>query len=134
MENCIFCKIISGKIPCYKVHETKHSLAFLDIKPHAAGHTVVIPKNHAMTILDLDDESAKYLLLDIKAVMKKLEEKLSPLAFNVGWNNGTGAGQVVPHLHIHIFPRYVGDGGESFHAIIKNPGKNSVDEIAKLFK
>ncbi len=134
MENCVFCKIITGQIPCHKVHETKHSLAFLDIKPHAEGHTVIIPKKHAMTIMDLDDESTKHLILDLKETMNKIDEKLTPLAFNVGWNNGTGAGQVVPHLHIHIFPRYVDDGGESFHAIIKNPGTKSVDEIAKIFK
>ena len=134
MENCLFCKIIASQITCYKVQETKHSLAFLDIKPHAQGHTVVIPKKHAMTIFDLDDESVKHLICDVKEVMKKLDQKLCPIGFNVGWNNGTGAGQVVPHLHIHIFPRYAGDGGESVHAIINNPGKKSVEEIAALLK
>ena len=65
--------------------------------------------------------------------MQKLKMKLKPDGFNVGWNDGEVAGQVVPHLHIHIFPRYKGDGGGSVHSIVNNPGRMSVQEVAKLF-
>ena len=134
MTDCIFCKIAAGEIPAYKVHETKSAFAFLDIHPHAQGHTVVIPKIHAKTLFDLNDVKTKEFFLAVKVTMHKLEEKLHPDGFNVGWNQLEAAGQVVPHLNIHIFPRYLQDGGGSFHSIAKNPGKLSVEEVAGLFK
>ena len=134
MPDCIFCKIGSGQIPAHKVYEDKHCFAFLDIHPHAKGHTVVIPKKHAITLFELDDASAKELIVGVKKVMEILQKKLSPDGFNVGWNHGFEAGQVVPHLHIHIMPRYIGDGGGSMHSIIKNPGELSVEEVAKKFR
>ncbi len=134
MPDCIFCKIGKSEIPAHKVYEDKYCFAFLDIKPHAQGHTVIMPKKHAVTLFDLDDASAQELILGVKKVMAILQEKLSPDGFNVGWNQGSEAGQVVPHLHIHIMPRYIGDGGGSMHSIIKNPGEMSVGEVAKKFK
>lgn len=133
MNNCLFCKIINKEIPAHIIYEDKDSLAFLDIKPHSKGHTVVIPKKHAVTPFDLDLKSFQKLMLGVKKVMEKLRDVLYPDGFNVGWNQNTAAGQVVAHLHIHIFPRYNGDGGGSMHSIIKNPGALSVDDVAKLF-
>ena len=133
IDNCIFCKIIQKEIPAHIIHEDKDSLAFLDIKPHSKGHTVVIPKKHAVTPFDLDEKSLQKLILNVKKTMEKLRDVLFPDGFNVGWNQNTVAGEVVPHLHVHIFPRYAGDGGGSMHSIIKNPGEMSVDEVGKLF-
>jgi histidine triad (HIT) family protein len=133
MTNCIFCKIINKEIPCHQIYEDENFLAFLDVYPHAKGHTVVIPKEHANLISELDDEKSKELMIVVKKVMKIIEEKLNPEGFNVGWNSGESAGQVVPHLHLHILPRYSGDGGGSIHSIIKNPGDLSVEEVSKLF-
>ena len=134
MENCIFCKIIKGEIPCHKVYEDDNVLAFLDITAHAKGHTLVIPKKHAETLLDIDDDQLQELFLAVKKVTQKLKEKLSPDGFNGGWNNGQVSGQSVPHLHIHILPRYQGDGGGSTHSIVKNSGDMSVEEVAELLK
>ena len=134
MADCIFCKIIKGEIPCYKVYEDKETLAFLDIKPHAEGHSVVIPKKHAQTIFELGKEDTQALIVSVEKTMRKLEEKLNSDGFNVGWNHNSSAGQVVPHLHIHIFPRYNSDGGGSMHSIIKNPGNMSVEEVYKKLK
>lgn len=134
MNDCLFCKIINKELPTHIIYEDKDSVAFLDIKPHSKGHTVVIPKKHAVTPFDLDPKSFQELLLDVKKVMEKLRDVLYPDGFNVGWNQNTAAGQVVAHLHIHIFPRYNGDGGGSMHSIINNPGRLSVDDVAKLFK
>ena len=134
MNTCIFCKIINKEIPNYTVYEDKHVLAFLDIKPHALGHTVVIPKKHGALAEDFTELEYLELMKALRLVMKKLALKLKPDGFNVGWNSGSAAGQVVPHLHIHLFPRYNGDGGESMHSIISNPGKRSVEEVARLFK
>ena len=94
---------------------------------------MVIPKKHAVTPFDLDEKSFQELLLDVKKTMERLRDILYPDGFNVGWNQNTAAGQVVPHLHVHIFPRYNGDGGGSMHSIIKNPGEMNVDAVARLF-
>lgn len=134
MSDCIFCKIAEKKISAHKVYEDKDCFAFLDVKPHAEGHTVVVPKKHAVFIFDLEDEKYTKLTLAVKKTMEILKEKLHPDGFNVGWNSGSAAGQVVPHLHIHILPRWSNDGGGSIHSIIKNPGTKSVDEVAKRFK
>ena len=134
MINCVFCKIIKKEIPYYKLYENDNCLAFLDITPHAKGHTMVIPKMHAEVLTDLEDDKVKELFVAVKKVINMLKDKLNPDGFNVGWNSGETAGQVVPHLHIHIIPRYDGDGGGSIHSIIKNPGDLTVEEIADLFK
>jgi len=133
MNDCLLCKISNGDIPSYKVYEDENSLAFLDVKPHAKGHIMVIPKNHAVTILELDEESVKNLFATVKKVMGIVKAKLNPDGFNVGWNHGEAGGQVLQHLHVHIMPRYVGDGGKSVHAIVDNPGELSVAEVHKLF-
>ncbi len=131
--DCLFCKIIQGQIPCHKVHEDRDNLAFLDIKPQAEGHTVVIPKIHAETVFDLGEEQNKKLMAAVVNTMAKIRDKLEPDGFNVGWNHYPAGGQVVPHLHLHIFPRYTNDGGGSMHSIVKNPGNKSVEEVATLF-
>ena len=134
MDDCIFCRISRKEIPSYMVYEDTDVFAFLDIKPHAKGHTVVIPKIHAVRIFDLKDQQVQKLMLSVTKTMKRIQDVLDPDGYNVGWNQNTAGGQVVPHLHIHIFPRYTNDGGGSMHSIIKNPGKVAVEEVAKLFQ
>lgn len=109
-------------------------MAFLDIKPHAEGHTVVIPRKHAETVFDLGEKEMQTLMQAVRKTMLKIQEKLQSDGFNVGWNHHPAGGQVVPHLHIHIMPRYTGDGGGSMHSIIKNPGRKSVEEVARVLK
>lgn len=133
MPDCLFCKIVAGQIPYHKIYEDKSNLAFLDIKPHAQGHTVVIPKVHAETVFDLSEKQNKDLMTAVLNTMKRIQDKLHPDGFNVGWNHNPAGGQVVPHLHVHIFPRYTGDGGGSLHSIVKNPGTRGVEEVAGLF-
>ncbi len=134
MQDCIFCKIIKGEIPNYRVYEDNKVLAFLDINPHAKGHTVVIPKVHAETLLDLNEELIGPLFKGVKIVQEKLDQVLQPEGYNLGINHGEMAGQAIPHLHIHILPRYLGDGGGNIHSIVNNPGSKSVEELFKLFK
>ena len=134
MDTCLFCKILKKDIPNYTVFEDPHTLAFLDIFPCAKGHTVVIPKIHVETLLDFNEESSKEFFVGVKRVMETLEKKLSPDGFSVGWNHGEAGGQAVPHLHVHIIPRWQADGGGSMHSIIKNPGDMKLEEVAMLFK
>lgn len=133
MNNCLFCKLAKGDIPNYTIYEDSKTLSFLDINPHSKGHTIVIPKVHAETLFDFDDELSKDLIPSIKKTMERIEHVLHPDGFNVGWNHGEVGGQVISHLHVHIMPRWEGDGGGSQHSIINNPGDLSVEEISKLF-
>jgi len=134
MSECIFCKIIKGEIPNYTIYENDFVLAFLDIHPHALGHTVVIPKKHIENLAEINEEDFKSLMAGIRQTVIILKEKLNPMGFNVGLNDGLTAGQVIAHMHWHIFPRFKDDGGGSMHSIINNKGKLEVEEIAKLFK
>ncbi len=131
MTDCIFCRIIQRGIPCHKIYEDREYLAFLDIHPHAQGHTVVIPKKHAETLSELKDRQG--LGDAIQNTMARIQDVLHPEGFNVGWNEQEAGGQAVPHLHVHIMPRWKNDGGGSMHSIIKNPGSMSVEEVARLF-
>ncbi|MBP7992811.1 MAG: HIT family protein [Candidatus Magasanikbacteria bacterium] len=131
--DCIFCKIINKEIPNYTVYEDDHVLAFLDIFPHAEGHTVVIPKVHAHNLVELSQDFIEPLFSGVKKVQEKLMVALNPEGFSVGWNHGEAGGQAVPHLHIHILPRWNNDGGGSMHSLTKkleNPDVKAV--FAKL--
>lgn len=134
MENCIFCKIVHGQIPNFTVYQDEHTLAFLDIHPVTKGHTVVIPKVHAETLLDLNGEITKEFFLGVQHALEKVEKILFPDGFSIGWNHGKAGGQAVPHLHVHIIPRSEGDGGGSMHSIIKKPSDVGVQDVAKLFE
>lgn len=134
MSDCIFCKIVAGEVSNHTVYEDENFLAFLDIFPHALGHTVIIPKIHRNNFAELTEEETQKLSLVIKRTMARIQNVLNPDGFNVGWNENPIGGQVIPHLHVHIFPRFEGDGGTSVHSIIKNPGAISVAEVAEKFK
>ena len=103
---CIFCKIINGEIPCYKVYEDDKFLAFLDISQATVGHTLVVPKKHYPNILSLEDND---ILGVVSLVCNKIEKALDVHNFNILNNCGVKAGQTVDHFHIHIIPRYDND-------------------------
>ncbi|MFA7662300.1 MAG: HIT family protein [Patescibacteria group bacterium] len=108
--DCIFCKIVSGEIPSYKVYEDDDILAFLDIIPVNPGHTLVIPKKHYETILDTPDDVLKNILVVSKRIAQKIMEVTGAEGFNFNQNNFSVSGQVVPHVHFHIIPRFENDG------------------------
>lgn len=107
--DCIFCKIVKGEIPSTKVWEDENYLAFADANPVGEGHTLVVPKKHFDTLIDLDEETSKNYLEAIKQVAKALMEKHKAQGFNMVVNNGKSAGQIVNHVHFHILPRKEGD-------------------------
>ncbi len=131
--DCIFCKVVGGELPAYKIYENEHVIAFLDIYPHAKGHTLVIPKKHGMMMFDFTSEELSQLMTGVEIATKRIQDVLKPDGFNIGWNHGEKAGQVVPHLHVHIMPRWEGDGGGSMHDIISNPGEMEVKDVFELF-
>jgi histidine triad (HIT) family protein len=110
MPECIFCKIVAGSIPCTKVYEDAHVLAFMDIGPISPGHTLLVPKKHYEAIMEMTAEEVAALFRPIGALAAAVKAGLKAEGVNVLQNNGSVAGQVVPHLHIHLIPRWPGDG------------------------
>jgi histidine triad (HIT) family protein len=108
MDNCIFCKILSGVVPCAQVYADAHALAFLDIGPFEKGHALVIPRLHAVTLLELPEVEAAALGVAIRRVGGLLLSRLPCDGFNVLQSNGACATQVVPHVHFHVIPRWNG--------------------------
>lgn len=107
-KDCLFCKIVAGEVPSYKIYETDLIYCFLDIYPIELGHTLIIPKKHADDLLTADTAS----LEDIGPILQKLslsyKQSLQANGFNVYSNNGKTANQEVGHLHFHLVPRYTG--------------------------
>jgi histidine triad (HIT) family protein len=134
MKNCLFCKIASKEIPAEIVYEDEGAVAFLDINPIAPGHTLVIPRYHSPTLRDLPDEFVGPLFLAIKTVARLLQTSIKPDGISYGINEGVVTGQTIEHLHIHLAPRFVGDGGKSFHSIVHNPPAQNISEIAQLIR
>ena len=102
--DCIFCKIVEGKIPSLKIYEDDVILAFLDINPDSNGHTLIIPKKHYKDINDIDEKTLCHIDSKAKDIMKLLEEKLNADGFSLLQNNGSV--QEVKHYHLHIKPYY----------------------------
>ena len=135
MENCIFCKIAKREIPAKIVYEDDFTIAFLDISPCAEGHTVVIPKQHFEKFTDMEEEDAGNLFASVQKVAKAVEKALNIQASNIGLNNGKAAGQEVPHVHVHIIPRYEGDNGGAIQSIVQtNPKTDNLDELKEKIK
>lgn len=104
-ENCIFCKIIAGDIPCHKLYEDDRVLAFLDVGPLSTGHALVIPKAHAVTVGELADEDAAAVGRVLPRLTRAIAEATGCEAYNVLVNTGKPAGQLVMHVHFHIIPK-----------------------------
>ncbi len=134
MQDCLFCSIVEKRIPAEIVYEGSSAVAFLDIHPHAPGHTMVIPKTHAETLLDLDAASVQHLFSAVREVASLLKRALHPDGFTIGINHGKHAGQAVDHLHVHIMPRFVGDGGGSVHSVVENPPSESIGAMARKIR
>lgn len=110
MHECIFCKIIANQIPSHKVYEDDYVLAFLDIKPNHPGHTLVIPKEHFENIYSVPAEIFARMTVVAQKIAVALKQSLECDGVNIAMNNEKDAGQVIFHAHIHVIPRYTGDG------------------------
>lgn len=124
MENCIFCKIIKKEIPCEKVYEDENFLAFLDIQPVSSGHTLVVPKKHIVWMKDADDSTISEIFKLSKRLMIAIEEGLKYDYVQV-----TVVGKDVPHLHIHLIPRYFNDNLPQYSTKKYKDGESS--EVAQ---
>ena len=109
MDNCIFCNIVNNKIPSMKVYEDTHTLAIMDLAKDVDGHILVIPKKHITNIFDCDQKTLQYVMHTVKVVSEHLTNNCGYDGVNFLNASGTAAGQSVPHFHIHIIPRKLGD-------------------------
>lgn len=123
MTECIFCKIVANEIPSYAVYEDGETEAFLDIFGATDGHTMVILKKHGETILDYSADEMKLLWQSVQKVAQSIEKAYNTKILSIGINHGEPQG--VKHLHIHIMPRFEGDGGGIMQSL---PGRNLTDK------
>ena len=108
MEDCIFCKVINGEIPCFKVYEDDRVLAFMDINPISPGHTLIIPKNHAANLAEISNEDLAAVHRASKNVLSGIETALNASGVACVQLNGRGVNQVVMHYHLHLIPKIPG--------------------------
>lgn len=126
-ENCIFCKIVAGEIPASKVYEDDETIAFLDIQPVQPGHTLVIPKDHFENIYTTPVMTWMRIQMTAQKVALAVKHATDADGVNVHMNNEAAAGQVVPHVHIHIIPRQDDDGLINWpHSVYKDPEEMKV--------
>jgi histidine triad (HIT) family protein len=123
MSDCIFCRIVAGDLPAARVLETPEVLAFLDLAPVHYGHTLIIPKVHYPTLLELPGAIWEEMGQAGRRVAQALRTVLQAQGFNLCMNNLEAAGQVVFHAHLHIVPRYFGDGLQLFPQGSYRPGE-----------
>ena len=108
--DCIFCKIVAGTLPSFKLHEDEATLAFMDINPISPGHCLVIPKTHFANVFDGTDGPLAAVMATARKVAIAVRDALEPDGMNLFQANGPAAGQTVYHFHMHILPRRTGDG------------------------
>lgn len=108
--DCIFCRIIKGEIPSFRVYEDEHVFAFLDIGPVRPGHLLLLPKGHYGTVLDVPGDLGEPILRGIQRLGRAVMEATNTAGFNCLQNTHEAAGQTVFHAHWHIIPRAAGDG------------------------
>jgi histidine triad (HIT) family protein len=131
-QDCIFCSIVSGDIPSRNVYEDSDVLAFLDANPLAAGHTLVIPKEHHERMDDLPSDLASDAFDVLYRLVPQVESAVDADGTTIAFNNGPAAGQEVPHLHGHIIPRFENDGGGPIHGITGPRPDLSDDELDEI--
>lgn len=107
----IFARILRGELPAIKVYEDDQVLAFMDIMPQADGHTLVIPKSPALTLLDLDPDVAAYTIKVVQKIAQAIEKALDAQGIVLMQLSGASAGQTVPHVHFHLIPTSVHELG-----------------------
>ena len=133
-DNCIFCKIAQKKIDAKIIDENENAIAFLDAFPLTAGHTLVITKNHYAKLQDVDYDQINQLFSLANKILPSIEKGTGVQSTLIAIHNGKDAGQEIPHLHVHIVPRKLGDGGGSIHSMFDSSHRLEEREIIKVFK
>ncbi len=109
-QDCPFCRVVRGELPAYVVRSDDETVAFLDTTPAARGHVLVVPRRHVASLWDGDADTAAAVMRTAHAVAAVLLERLAPDGLTLRQNTGEASGQKVHHLHVHLVPRWHGDG------------------------
>lgn len=132
MSECIFCKIASGEVPAKTVYEDDTVLAFLDVNPLTRGHTLVIPKTHVERITEMSPTDASGYFENVPRIVDAVEAAVDADGATLAWNDGRAAGQEVPHAHLHIVPREMGDAHGPIHALFGGQLDLPEDEMDEI--
>lgn len=134
IDNCIFCKIAQKKIDAKIIDENENAIAFLDAFPLTAGHTLVITKNHYAKLQDVEFDQINQLFSLANKILPSIEKGTGVQSTLIAIHNGKDAGQEIPHLHVHIVPRKLGDGGGSIHSMFDSSHRLEESEMIRVFK
>lgn len=129
---CIFCNIVAKKASAHIVYENDKVLAFLDIFPSSPGHMMVIHKRHGNSVLDYSEKELGEVMSGVKVMSGKLQNVFACDSITIGINHLEKKG--VPHLHVHLIPRWDTDGGSFVQSVVKTKSKDSLEEIVKKLK
>jgi histidine triad (HIT) family protein len=132
MMDCIFCKLVAKQIPAVVVFEDDDIISFMELHPSAPGHVMVILKKHGKTLFDYEDGDLGKLIAGVKKVAKKVQAALNADALSIGVNHMEKRG--VPHLHVHVIPRFEGDNGGIMQTIVNNVPKEDRETIAQKIR
>lgn len=130
----IFSRIVKGELPSAKVYEDEKTLAFMDIQPASRGHTLIICKEEYHGLLDIPPDTLAAVTRTVQRVAGAINKALKPDGFNILQNNGSAAGQVVFHYHVHIIPRWSGDGFGPFKVMEGNADPEELQQIASQIR
>ena len=133
-DTCIFCKIAQKKIDAKIIDENENAIAFLDAFPLTAGHTLVITKKHYAKLQEVELDQMADLFNLIHKILPPIEKGTGVQSTLIAIHNGKDAGQVIPHLHVHIVPRKAGDGGGAIHSMFDSSDRVGEDEMNKVLK
>lgn len=133
MSDCVFCKIVAGTLPSVRVHEDEWTLAFMDIGQVNPGHVLIALKAHAENLYALNDEQAAALGRASVRVARAIRDAFAPQGLSVYQANGKPAGQTVYHYHVHLVPRYEGDG-MALSWPVKNPAREALEGYAEKIR
>lgn len=132
---CLFCEIVAGNVPASVVYQDQTTFAFMNIRQGNAGHVLVIPKPHIETVDQLPFDLAGDLFKTVVRVSQAIHQTIKPDGMNLWQSNGEGAGQEIPHVHIHVFPRWDGDDKVQFYKEFPPHAERAyLDELAEVIK
>ena len=132
--SCIFCRIVNGEIPAEVVAREPEVTAFLDVQPLADGHVLIVPRAHAACIEDLEPAAADALSRTVVRLAGPVREALGAAGTTIGINNGDATGQTIPHVHVHIVPRWPNDGAGSIHTIFSRKVTKKLPDVGAAIR
>ena len=132
--SCIFCRIVNGEIPAEIVAREQDVVAFLDVQPLADGHVLVVPRAHESRVEDLEPAQADALFRAVVRLAEPVREGVAAAGTTIGINNGTATGQTIPHVHVHIVPRWQDDGAGTIHTMFPRTAHRDIKEVGTAIR